>query len=95
MKINQEKLLTDLISRGIDSGFIKSYVHTDNPSSTEIKKSIFNEVMGEINRYFDFESTESIRDRYPANVEGSKEFNEINSLESKSLPKVDRRIGGC
>jgi hypothetical protein len=95
MKVNQEKLLIELVSRGIDSGFIKSYVKSDNPSSMEIKNSIFKEVMSEINKYFYFESVESMREKYPANVDGSKEFNDSISMEMKSIPKIDRRIEGC
>lgn len=85
MKVNQEKLIKDLISRGIDSGYVRSHINNDNPTVAEIKKSILNDVMNEIKNYFVFES---LKDVYPANVEGSEEFNKIN--------QIDRRGGyGC
>jgi hypothetical protein len=80
MKVNQEKLMEDLISRGIDSGFSKSYTNNSNPSSLDIKKNVFNEVMSEIKNYFVFES---LRTTYPANVAGSKEFNKMNEIDKR------------
>lgn len=77
MKVNQEKLIKDLISRGIDSGYVRSRMNNDNPSVTEIKKNILNEVMNEIKNYFVFES---LRETYPANIAGSEEFNKINEI---------------
>lgn len=80
MKVNQEKLIKDLISRGIDSGYIRSHINNDNPTATEIKKNILNEVMNEIKNYFIFES---LRDVYPANVAGTEEFNKVNQIDKR------------
>ncbi len=80
MKINQEKLIEDLISRGIDSGFSKSYRDDFNPSSIDVKKNVFNGIMNEIKNNFLYES---LRNTYPANVAGSEEFNKMNELDKR------------
>jgi len=99
MKVNEKKLLFDCISRGIDYGFIDAFRSNDKPTELEYKVSVLKEITKEIEKYFQFDSIESLRDKYPANVEGSKEFNESNKMsidgDSKFLPKVDRRISGC
>lgn len=99
MKVNEKKLLLDCISRGIDYGFIDAFRSNDKPTELEYKVSVLKEITKEIEKYFQFDSIESMREKYPANVEGSSDFNEINKKsidrELKYIPKVDRRIGGC
>ena len=99
MKVNEKKLLFDCISRGIDYGFISAVKNSDKPTELEYKINVLNEITKEIEKYFQFDSIESLREKYPANVEGSVEFNKMNKLSnednSRYIPKVDRRIGGC
>lgn len=70
MKINQKKVIKEIIARGIDSGSSKSSFGI----SKEIKTSILDSIMKEIDEYFLFDEIESMRDKFPANVAGNPEF---------------------
>lgn len=54
MKVNEYKVLTEAIERGISYGWNRAYKHTDNPTADAIKTQIEDAIMQEICEYFDF-----------------------------------------
>lgn len=97
MKINEKKLLIDTIANGVDRGFDKAFLVHENPKKLDYKSHILNEIVKELDRYFQFDEIESMREKYPANVEGSANFNRANFVgkETNHIPTIDRRISGC
>lgn len=49
------QLLEECILDGIVLGYTRAYKHNSDPSSTDIKESIFNAVLSEIHEWFDFD----------------------------------------
>lgn len=58
MKVNEYKVLTEAIERGISYGWNRAYKHTDNPTPDAVKTQIEDAVLQEVCEYFDFSGVE-------------------------------------
>lgn len=54
MKVNEYKLMEEVVERGISSGWNRAYKHTDSPKEEDLKEQIRYYVMLEICEYFTF-----------------------------------------
>lgn len=55
MKVKLYTLISDLIERGAERGYRRSFKHLDSPSEAQIVTNIHDAIMNELAEYIDFE----------------------------------------
>lgn len=58
--INEYKIMSDCVERGVEYGYMRAYKHNDSPSEDFIKNEIMEHIMNEISEMFSFDKDEAV-----------------------------------
>lgn len=58
--INEYKIMSECVERGVEYGYMRAYKHNDDPSEEFIKNEIMEHVMNEICEMFGFDKDEAV-----------------------------------